>query len=128
MIDKFPSQDARLLDALTITLENTCVFGELILHNPDMSYRILESRKNGPAWKELLNWCLKYTRQFNDRIIDAKSQELLWLTEQEVNPEKRTDDFINPYRNKADTKDKAKKKKAATKRPKGPQMVTRDEF
>lgn len=128
MVDKFPSQDARLLDALTITLENTCVFGELILHNPDMSYRILESQTNGPDWKELLNWCLKYTRQFNDRIIDAKSQELLWLTEQEINPEKRSNDFINPYRSRANNKDKTKKKKPVKKLPKGPQMVTRDEF
>lgn len=128
MVDKFPTQDARLLDAITVTLENTCLFGELILHNPDISYRALESRRKDSPWKELINWCIKFTRQFNDRIIDAKSQELLWLTEQEINPEKRTENFMNPYRSTAEDKDGIKKKKKFKKLSKGPQMVTRDEF
>lgn len=128
MVDKFPTQDARLLDAITVTLENTCLFGELILHNPDISYRALELRRKETSWKELINWCIKFTRQFNDRIIDAKSQELLWLTEQEINPEKRTENFINPYRSTAEEKNSLKKKKTFKKLSKGPQMVTRDEF
>lgn len=131
MVSKFPTQDARLIDAITVTLENTCLFGEIILHNPDISYRVLESRQNVPDWRDLINWCIKFTRQFNDRILDNKSQELLWLAEQEMNPEKRTENFVNPYRSsKADENaDAAKKKKKKTKKlPKGPQMVTRDEF
>lgn len=130
MISKFPTQDARLIDAITVTLENTCLFGEIILHNPDISYRVLESREIGPDWRDLINWCIKFSRQFNDRILDTKTQELLWLAEQEINPEKRTENFINPYRNKADeSADAMKKKKKKTKKlPKGPQMVTRDEF
>lgn len=127
MVSKFPTQDARLLDAITVTLENTCLFGEIILHNPDISYRVLD----GPHWRELINWCIKFTRQFDDRILDSKSQELLWLAEQEINPEKRTENFINPYRSsKADeSADAAKKKKKQTKKlPRGPQMVTRDEL
>lgn len=128
MASKFPTQDARLIDAITVTLENTCLFGEIILHNPDISYRVLESRPNGPDWRKLINWCIKFTRQFDDRILDTKSQELLWLAEQEINPAKRTENFINPYRNKADEKADAKKKKKTKKLPKGPQMVTRDEF
>lgn len=130
MVNKFPTQDARLIDAITVTLENTCLFGEIILHNPDISYRVLESRSSGPDWRTLINWCIKFTRQFNDRILDEKSQELLWLVEQEINPERRTENFFNPYR--AETNDKSdstkKKKKKAKKLPKGPQMITRDEF
>lgn len=109
-------------------MENTCLFGEIILHNPDISYRVLDSQLLGPDWKNLINWCIKYTRQFNDRIIDTKSQELLWLVEQEINPDKRNENFINPYRNSGEQKDTTKKKKKAKKIEKGPRMVTRDEF
>lgn len=132
LMDKFPTQNAHLLDTITVTLENTCLFGEIIIHNPDISYRVLESQRNGPAWKPLINWCIKYTRQFNDRIIDTNSQELLSLTEQEINPEKRSADFINPYRESNDidsNKQSKKKKKKAKKLPKGPKMVAiHDEF
>lgn len=131
MVDKFPTQDSRLLDAVTVTLENTCLFGELLLHNPDISYRVLESRQNVPPWKDLINWGIKYTRLFKDRIVDAKSMVLLFLAEQEINPEKRTDDFINPYRSTIEPKDstpKKKIKKKIKKLAKGPRMVVRDEF
>lgn len=130
VVSKFPTQDARLIDAITVTLENTCLFGEIILHNPDISYRVLESRQIGPDWRDLINWCIKFTRHFNERILDAKSQELLWLAEQEINPEKRSENFINPYRNMGNEKVDVtkKKKKKAKKLPKGPQMVIRDEF
>lgn len=129
LVDKFPPQDIRVFDAVTVTLENTCLFGELLLHNPDISYRVFESQDEGIAWKDLINWCIKYARSFNDRILDAKSQELLWLVEQEINPEKRTENFINPYRISAtETSNNAKKKKKAKKIQRGPRMVTRDEF
>lgn len=111
-----------------MTLENTCLFGELVLHNPDISYRVLESQQLGPVWKDLINWCMKYTRQFNGRIIDVKSQELLWLVEQEINPDKRTDNFINPYRSITQEKDILKKKKKTKKVGRGPRMVTHNEF
>lgn len=129
-VSKFPTQDARLVDAITVTLENTCLFGEIILHNPDISYRVLESRPAEPDWRDLINWCIKFTRQFNDRILDGKSQELLRLFEQEINPEKRTENFTNPYRAEGREKSDVTKKKTkkAKKLPRGPQMVTRDEF
>lgn len=127
LVDKFPPQDVRLFDAITVTLENTCLFGEVLLHNPDISYRMLESQQ-GPDWKDLINWCIKYARQFNGRIIDEKGKELLWLIDQEINPERRSDNFINPYRSSNVQKDTTKKKKKAKKLERGPRMVVRDEF
>lgn len=130
LVDKFPPNDVRLFDAITVTLENTCLFGELIIHNPDISYRVLDSKKFVPDWKDLINWCIEYSRQFNERIIDKRSHELLWLMDQEINPEKRTENFINPYRIKPKEKDtkKTNKKKKGKKPEKGPRMVTRNEF
>lgn len=130
MVDKFPNQNTRLLDALTVTLENTCLFGEIILHVPDITYRALETRQNKnsiPFWKDLVNWCIKFTRHFNDRIIDAKSQQLLWLMEQEINIEKRTAEYTNPYRGSSE-KQSHKKEKKTKNIKKGPKLVARDEF
>lgn len=129
MADKFPPKDVRVFDAVTVTLENTCLFGELILHNPDISYRVLESQEEGIFWKDLINWSIKYAHFFNDRILDAKSQELLWLVDQEINPEKRTENFINPHRvSTTENTDNTKKKKKAKTIKKGPRMVSRDDL
>lgn len=133
MADKFPSHNARLVDAIFVKLENVCLFGEIILHAPDISYRILESRQNKntdpevPHWKDLLNWGIKYARYFNERIIDTKSQQLLWLVEQEINPERRTANFVNPYRIATEKQAHKKEKKPKTVK-KGPKIVGRDEF
>lgn len=128
MVDEFPFKNAHLFEALTVTLENTCLFSELILHHPDISYRVLESRQDDSNWRDLINWCIKYTRQFNDRIIDSGTQKLLWLSEQEINPEKRTENYINPYRNTVQTKNNSMKKKQTKKLAKGPRMVSFDEL
>lgn len=128
LVEKFPTNNNQLFDAITVTLENTCLFGEIVLHNPDISYRVLDSWENGSTWKDLVNWCIKFARHFNDRIIDENSQKLLWLTEQEINPEMRTADFTNPYRSTTEASDTKTKKKKPKKSEKGPRMVTRDEF
>lgn len=101
MVDKFPSDDKNLVEAISVTLENTCLFGEMLLHHPDMSYIILQRPKKSVApgeWQDLINWCLKYTRYFYDRIIDGHSQTLLSLTDQEINPGNRLPNYANPYR------------------------------
>lgn len=136
MVDKFPTKDRQLIDAITVTLENTCLFGEIILHMPDMSYRILALREQTDNdsqsfnWRELINWCIKYARYFNDRIIDSKGQELLSLLEQEINPDKRSADYINPYRDRSNTElDKNLNKKKHSKRLKrGPQLSRREDL
>lgn len=137
MIDAFPPKDQRLFDAITITLENTCTFGDIILHIPDISYRVLDapqSKENEviPSidWRDLINWGIKYTRFFNERIIDSKTQELLFLVDQEINPDHRTPNFVNPYREKNDEskETESKKKKPNKKLSKEPRMVSRDEF
>lgn len=129
-VDKFPSDDKNLVEAISVTLENTCLFGEMILHHPDMSYIILQRPKRSVApgeWQELLNWCLKYAQYFNGRIIDDNSQTLLSLLDQEINPENRLPNYTNPYRVKKETgngSDNGKKDANKTKKKlrKGPQL------
>uniref|UniRef100_A0A1Q3F5V6 Putative erk and jnk pathways n=1 Tax=Culex tarsalis TaxID=7177 RepID=A0A1Q3F5V6_CULTA len=113
-------KDPELVDSLARFLENTCFFGELVLHFPDMSYRIL---KGVDGWRTLLIRALEYTRSFVN-ILDQKSLELLGLLEQEIDEGKRTDSYVNPYREgaKEASKDKATKKKKKANIKKGPQL------
>lgn len=129
MVDRFPAEDKLLVEAISVTLENTCLFGEMILHHPDMSYLILQRSRDG-EWRHLINWCLKFARHFYGRIIDENAQILLSLMEQEINPEQRSPNFVNPYRKAkeppgAEPKPTAKPKK---KLKKGPQMSQRNEL
>lgn len=103
---------------------------------PDISQRILETREQQQNdktilhWRDLISWCLKYSKYFYDRIIDAKGQQLLSLLDQEINPEKRTADFINPYRDRSD-EERVKNlhnKKKTKKLKKGPRLSQHDEL
>lgn len=137
MADKLPTKDKRLIDAITVLLDNVCLFGEIILHFPDISYRSLESdyataneASNAVEWRALINWGQKYAKYFYDRIVDVKGQQLLSLLDQEINPERRTDDYINPYRH-TDSVVQSKKehdKKRPKKFKKGPQLHAHQEL
>lgn len=131
LADGFPTQNKTLIETVTVTLENTCLFGEVILHYPDMSYVILQ-REVVDDWRRLINWCLSFARPFYDRVIDDKSQTLLSLLEQEINPDKRRKDYVNPFRADADSTantTKVKKPKSAKKKLKrGPQMSKKTEL
>lgn len=115
----FP-KNPELVDSLARYLENTCFFGELVLHIPDMSYRIL---KGVDGWRDLLIRALEYTRSFVN-ILDQKSLEMLGLLEQEIDEGKRTDSYVNPYRERANESSKSKetKKKKKANIKKGPQL------
>ncbi|ETN63046.1 hypothetical protein AND_005254 [Anopheles darlingi] len=117
---EFP-KDQELITALAQFLENTCLFGEIVLHFPDMSYRIL---KNVTDWRELMTQALDYTKAFN-HILDDKSIELLGLLNQEINVDQRTDEYVNPYREveTVATEPPKKKKKDKAKPKKGPSLT-----
>ncbi|KAL1403354.1 hypothetical protein pipiens_005703 [Culex pipiens pipiens] len=113
-------KNPELVDSLARYLENTCFFGELVLHFPDMSYRIL---KGVDGWRDLLIRALEYTRSFVN-ILDQKSLEMLGLLEQEIDEGNRTDSYVNPYRERANESSKSKetKKKKKANIKKGPQL------
>lgn len=116
----FPKDTAEV-EALARFLENTCFFGELILHLPDISYRILKTLDD---WKKLVIESLIYTRSFVS-ILDQKSLELLGLLEQEIDESKRSDTYVNPYREKAERSSSSQTKPTKKKKPnlkKGPQL------
>lgn len=137
LVDKFPVADKRLADSIVVNLQNVCLFGEILLHTPDISYLVLDKLRIGdPAakkprveWKPLIEWCLKYAKYFYNRIVDTKSQELLFLLDQDLHPDRRTPDYINPYRGSIN-RDTLKQNKVKQKKKlkKGPQLAGRDEL
>ncbi|XP_053670771.1 coiled-coil domain-containing protein 134-like [Anopheles nili] len=109
-----------LINALALFLENTCLFGELVLHFPDMSYRILKSVSD---WRSLMTQALNYSKAF-DQILDDKSVELLGLLNQEINEDQRTAEYVNPYRDAVQSAPSGKEKlKQKSKLKKGPTMT-----
>lgn len=113
-----------LIDAVSLIVENTCLIGDMILHMPDMSDKILSKDKN---WKQILDWAVEFTVTLDD-VIDPKTRKMLSLLDQEINVEKRTNDYINPYREGPAIPNKRTKQKKKLKR--GPQMhaATRTEL
>ncbi|XP_058060376.1 coiled-coil domain-containing protein 134-like isoform X2 [Anopheles bellator] len=110
-----------LINALAQFLENTCLFGEIVLHFPDMSFRMLKSVSD---WRELMTQALTYTKTFK-QALDDKSIELLTLLNQEINEDQRTADYVNPYRDQEQdpSSDASTKKKSKTKPKKGPSLI-----
>lgn len=118
-ISGFPTNDS-MIDAFTLVVENTCLIGEVILYMPDMSAKILS--KDKMDWKETLNWAIEFTKGVHD-VIDPKTSKMLSLVDQEINIEKRTGDYINPYRETEPPPTSLKKRiKEKKKLKKGPQL------
>lgn len=114
---------ATLIDALTLIVENTCLIGDMILHMPDMSEKILSRDKE---WKEILNWAVQFTLSVQD-VIDAKTVKMLSLVDQEINIEKRTNNYINPYREAEQPSTMpTKRTKEKKKLKRGPQLRSAD--
>lgn len=115
----FPANQS-LKETISLVLENTCLFGELILHFPNISYKIV---KNSQQWHENLNWALNYTRNNFKQIIDQKTLQMLDLFNQEINEEQRTEDYVNPYYDNLGSNAATKTKKAKKKLKRGPQLA-----
>lgn len=126
--DGFPRTEDTI-DAFALIFENTCLIGDLVLHTPEMSAKILA--KSGSDWRELIGWSTTFVEPFIDTIVDEKSREMLSLFDQEINPERRSADYINPYHSanrksadKGGSSAKAKKQRKTLR--KGPQLSAAD--
>lgn len=119
----FPKTDVTV-DAMALTLENTCLFGDLVLHMPEMSYKVLKKHEH---WLELMNKCLEFSKHFYKAVVDINTQKMLSLFDQEINPDKRSDDYMNPYYEKIVSSTK-KDTKLRKKFRKGPHLGSKTEL
>lgn len=109
---------AKEFKAVVTILENICIVGELVLHFPDSSYRILEELS---GWRTKVEFAGTIVEQYKN-IFDQSTVEMLDLFDQEINPEKRSEDFVNPYANAEEVEPKKKQKKERKTIKKGPAL------
>lgn len=109
----FP-ESSDVKDALAGILENSALFGDVVLYFPDIMQRIL---KHQPMWHSLMKWSFSFVSQMR-HLLDKSTFSRLHLAEQELNFIPRNPDYVNPYwtnpseeANKKITSKKDKRKK-----------------
>lgn len=121
LTDGFPRNES-VIEAFAAIIENTCLFGDLVLHVPEMSAKILS--KHETRWRPLLAWSMDFVSNYQ-AIVDETTTKMLSLFEQEINIERRNNDYVNPYY-KTQMKDEdivGKIQKKRRKLRKGPQLA-----
>lgn len=104
--------------AVVTVLEHICIMGEVVLHFPPIAYRVLDKL---PGWRAKLEFAGEIVGHYR-KIFDEKTLEMLHLFDQEINPEKRSEDYVNPYAEKEEESAKEKKKKKKKSLKKGPAL------
>lgn len=112
-----------IFTAISTVLENTALFGDIILHFPHMAHRILKSQWR---WNPIINWSINFTNR-SKYLLDNETIDVIHLAAQELNITEREPEYFNPYwkpvefreTKKGKTKTKSKKEK----RKRGPQMA-----
>ncbi|KYN16650.1 hypothetical protein ALC57_11159, partial [Trachymyrmex cornetzi] len=117
----FP-EDANVKDALSNILENIVLFGDIVLHLPDITHRILRTQ---PGWNSTIHWSLNFANQTR-YLLNKSTITMFRLVEQELNITERDPAYLNPYRSAAHAgqrEDSIKKSVKKEKRKKGPQIA-----
>lgn len=111
-MSNFPT-DETVLDALSNILENTALFGDIILHLPEISQKVLASNY---GWLVLFQWSIGFANQ--TRLLDKQTTKLLQLVNMELNITERDPNFENPYRRKVINKIPLDRREPTAKKPK----------
>lgn len=118
--DGFPRNET-IFTAFAAVVENTCLFGDLVFHIPEMAAKILGGKLEA-RWRPLIGWSMDFVAQ-HETILDVDTKEMLSLFDQEINPERRRPDFVNTNRDKrAEEATGTRPKKQRRKLRRGPQL------
>jgi hypothetical protein len=93
----FPTKP-EVKEALSNILENTVLYGELLLRLPDIVHSIMKDKNE---LQQLMNWSIMFTSETN--LLDMAAAKLIHLTTQELNLTERDPDYVNPYRSQKKT-------------------------
>ncbi|XP_017758929.1 PREDICTED: coiled-coil domain-containing protein 134-like [Eufriesea mexicana] len=122
-------RNVTIQNAIFITLENTAFFGDILLHFPHITHRILKTQQK---WNSIINWSLNFMYR-TKYLLDSETLTKIHLISQELNITKREQGYFNPYWQRTDSRKgdngKTKKKKLVKKerQKRGPQ-ITKIEF
>lgn len=125
----FP-KEINVKDALSSILENTAFFGDIILHLPEITHRILKMQQK---WNPTIHWSLNFTNQMR-HLLNKSTITMIHLVKQELSITERDPNYSNPYKNrwarsgyehKKEYNENTVKKKPVKKekRKKGPQIA-----
>lgn len=92
-VSSFPNDEETKI-ALALVLENTALFGEIVLRLPDIAVRIMRLHRD---WTLIYQWCLTFLHE-DHYLIDKATLKLMDLVQQELNYTTRKPDYHNPYR------------------------------
>lgn len=120
----FP-KDETIRDALSNILENTALFGEIVLRFPEISHTVLKSNHD---WSILYQWSIGFSNLTNN-LLDKSTLTLINLVSQELNYIERDPNYRNPYRKQTSESTTSNvqvnvKKKKRKEVKKGPRMST----
>lgn len=80
--------------ALSSILENIALFGDTVLHLPDITHRLL---KVNQKWNSTIHWSLNFANQAQ-YLLNKSTVTMFHLVEQELNIKEREHNYFNPYR------------------------------
>ncbi|KAF2363721.1 Coiled-coil domain-containing protein 134 [Trinorchestia longiramus] len=121
--NEFPEQED-VRDPLFQTLETTCLLGEVLLHLPSITHKVLDKLQE--KHKTLLAWGVFFTA--HSAFLSDNTKRLVHLMTQELELAERDPDYVNPYADKkrtsgiSDAQAKTKKKKKRKSFKKGPTL------
>lgn len=122
-ISRFPENE-NLRDSLSNILENTALFGEIVLRYPEICEKIFVENND---FAILFQWAISFMN-LNSNLLDPATLTLINLVSQELNYTERSPNYINPYKKVAKANDKVvpeivTKKKKPKPIKKGPRMT-----
>lgn len=92
-ISRFPENE-NLRDSLSNILENTALFGEIILRYPDVTLKIFQENDE---FSNLYKWAVTFMG-LNQNLLDSSTLTLVHLVSQELNYTERDPNYSNPYK------------------------------
>ncbi|KAH9507835.1 hypothetical protein Btru_053005 [Bulinus truncatus] len=115
--DPFPD-DEEVKESMSKVLENTAIFGDLILFMPELVHSMYDKEKE---WQVLLAWSYGFSTQSG--VYEGNYQTMLNLMAMESNIIPKVKDFINPFKSIAQLQSlvdgiKKDEQKNKTKKPK----------
>lgn len=126
--DPFPENET-IRESMSKVLENTAMFGDLVLRLPDIVHSIYDRKKE---WQITMTWAVWFANESG--IFAGANAKLLHLMSQEINLIPQEENYQNPFREEEilksgteeetkETKKKQKQKKKKEKdKKKGPRL------
>ncbi|BFZ24351.1 hypothetical protein BsWGS_27390 [Bradybaena similaris] len=110
--DPFPTNESTR-NALSKVLENTALFGDIVLRLPDAVHSVYDREKE---WQQLMAWSYNFCK--DSGVFEGTSEKLLHLMAQEVKIIPKEANYINPFKEAYRLEMESQKQKKVEKKPK----------